>query len=325
MKEKTVKTDCGIIVARFHLHELHEAHKDLIQSVINRHERTIIFLGLSPLKNTENNPLEFKHRKAMIEERFSDVEIHYIDDNRDDIVWSTILDKQIRKWLNPTQTATLYGSRDSFLKCYHGKFPTCELESEIFVSATEIRRKIINSYPPTKDFRAGLIAGTGLRFPTAYQTVDGAIINDKGDFLMAQKPGETKWRFIGGFSDPRSTSLEMDIVREIKEEAGNIEVSEPHYLGSTLIDDWRYRKEKDKIKTAFFIVKFLWGSPTGGDDIESVKWFHLKDMTDKNIVPEHIVLVKMLVEKFINNKVLMDTLLPKNEKIDVVTGNAIMP
>lgn len=311
MKEKADKTDCGVVVARFHLHELHVAHKDLIQSVLNRHERVIIFLGLSPLKNTINNPLEFKHRKAMIEEVFPQVEVHYIDDNRDDNVWSANLDKQIRKWLNPGQTVTLYGSRDSFLKCYHGKLTTCELESEVFVSATEIRKKIINSYPPTKDFRAGLIAGTGLRHPISYQTVDVAIVNEKQEYLMARKPGELQWRFIGGFSDPNRPNLEADVIHEVKEEANGIEVGPPVYIGSTLIDDWRYRREKDKIKTALFLVKFLWGCPSGSDDVEAVKWMKLKELTDTyNIVPEHWVLVNMLVDKFVNNVPMYNAFFP---------------
>jgi len=306
MKEKRADaTACGVIVARFQLHELHDAHRDLIKSVVDRHERIIIFLGLSPLKNTVNNPLEFKQRKAMIDEEFKDcaknIEIHYIDDNRDDHVWSKNLDKQLAKWLNPGQSATLYGSRDSFLKCYHGKYPVCELESDYFVSATDIRRKIINNYPPTKDFRAGLIAATGLKYPTAFQTVDVAVVNDKGEVLLVKKPGEIQWRFIGGFSDPKSQSLEEDVRREIHEETG-VATGDPVYLGSTLIDDWRYRRETDKIKTAFFVVKYLYGAPQGADDVEVAGWVSLNDLIkDQNIVPEHVVLLKMLIEKYLGN------------------------
>lgn len=298
MKEKTDKTDVGVIVARFQLHELHEAHKDLINSVRKNHERVIIFLGLAPLKNTLKNPLEFKHRKSMIEDDFKDVEVHYVDDNRDDTIWSKNLDKQISKWLNPNQTVTLYGSRDSFLNHYHGKFNTCELESEYFVSATEVRKKIMNSYPPTKDFRAGLIAATGLKYPTAFQTVDVVVINDKNEVLLVKKPDETKWRFIGGFSDPRSNSLEEDASREVREETG-IEISKPKYIGSTLIDDWRYRGENDKIKTALFVAKYVFGKPEGADDVEAAKWFQLNKLTSEDIVPEHKVLLKMFAEEYL--------------------------
>jgi bifunctional NMN adenylyltransferase/nudix hydrolase len=301
MKEKTEKTDVGIIIARFHTHELHAAHKDLIKSVLNKHERVIIFLGLSPLKNTLNNPLEFRHRKAMIEEEFKNVEIHYVDDNRSDEVWSKKLDGQIQKWLNPRQTAMLYGSRDSFIPHYHGKYPTCELESEYFVSATEVRKKIINSYPPSKDFRAGLIAATGLKYPTAYQTVDIAVVNwPRNEILLVQKPGEDKWRFIGGFSDPKSNSLEDDAKREVGEETG-VEVGNIQYLGSTKIVDWRYRNEIDSVKTAFFIAEYIFGNPKGADDVAAAKWFKIADLKTENIVEEHAVLLDMFLNKYITH------------------------
>lgn len=303
MKEKLNKTDVGIIVGRFHTHDLHEAHKDLIQSVLDRHERVIIFLGLAPIKNTIINPLDFKSRKAMIEESFKDVEIHYVDDNRDDSVWSKNLDKQIQKWLLPTQTVTLYGSRDCFIKHYSGKFPTCELESEIFVSATEIRKKIINNYPPTRDFRAGMIAATGTRFPTAYQTVDVAIINTpKNEILLVKKPNENKFRFCGGFSDPRSNSLEDDAKREVMEETG-VEVAYPQYVGSTLIKDWRYEYEQDKIKTALFVAEYMFGTPQGADDVEVAKWFKLSTLKKEDLMEEHGILLDMLINKYINTKI----------------------
>ena len=299
MKEKQDKTDVGVIVARFHAHELHEAHKDLIQTVLDKHERVIIFLGLSPLKNTLRKPLDFKSRKAMIEESFKNVEVHYVDDNRDDAVWSKNLDRQIQKWLNPAQTVTLYGSRDSFIKHYSGKYPTCELEAEVFVSATEIRKKIINNYTPTKDFRAGMIAATGTRYPIAYQTVDIAILNStKGEILLVKKPTEPKFRFCGGFSDPNSISLETDAKREVKEETG-IEIGEPQYIGSTLINDWRYASENDKIKTAFFVAEYIFGAPQGADDVEVAKWFKLNTLTKGDLMEEHGVLLDMFVNKYL--------------------------
>ena len=52
--------------------------------------------------------------------------------------------------------------------------------------------------------------------------------------LLVKKPGEKAWRFIGGFSDPSSNSLEEDAKREVKEETG-VDISEPVYLGSSLI------------------------------------------------------------------------------------------
>lgn len=299
MKERKTQTDIGVIVARFMVHELHEAHKDLIQSVIDRHERVIVFLGCSPLRNTPNAPLDFKHRQAMIHEDFPNVEVHYVDDNRSDEVWSANLDRQIAKWSAPGQTATLYGSRDSFLKHYKGKNPTCELEPEIFISGSQVRKSISVNYPSSKDYRAGVIAATFQHYPTAYQTVDIAILNeDETELLLAKKPGEKQWRFVGGFSDPRSESLEEDARREVQEETG-IEISDPKYIGSTKINDWRFRGEKDCIKTALFTAKYMFGKPEGADDVEAVKWFKIADLTVSDFVPEHHKLFDMFLNKYL--------------------------
>ena len=301
MKEKTNKTDVGVVMARFQCHEIHQGHRDLLDTVISKHSRVIVFLGVSPIRNTMANPLDFKHREYMIKAEYPNVEVYYQDDNRSDEVWSKNLDKQLSKWLNPGQTATLYGSRDSFISHYSGKFPTCELESEIIISASQIRKEIINNYVPSKDFRAGLIAATGLHYPLAQQTVDIAIINDADEVLLAKKPGESLWRFVGGYSDARSQSLEEDAKREVMEETG-VEVSEPVYIGSTIINDWRYRGLKDKIKTAFFVAKYIFGKPEGADDVELVKWFKFSELTDEKnevIIEEHRVLKTMFIEKVI--------------------------
>lgn len=307
MKEKVNKpTDVGVIVGRFQVNELHEAHIDLITSVTNKHDRVLVFLGNSIIRNTTSNPLDYRARRAMIADKFPNVEIHYINDNPSDLAWSKNLDKLISEQLMPLQTVTLYGSRDSFLKGYSGKYNTCELEATTFISGTEVRRRVSNNYPATSDYRAGMIAATAYRYPTAFQCVDIAVVNDKQEVLLARKPDEKKWRFIGGFSDPRTPSLEEDAKREVQEEAG-IEVEIISYLGSTLIDDWRYRGEQDKIKTALFLAKYIFGKPEGADDIAEVKWVPIgTGLAKDNIEPLHHVLVDMFNEKFGNNRELQD-------------------
>ena len=312
MKEKVTKaTDVGVIVGRFQVNELHEAHVDLITSVLNKHDRVLVFLGNSTIRNTLNNPLDYRARRTMIADKFPAVEIHYINDNPSDTAWTKNLDKLIGEQLLPMQTVTLYGSRDSFLKCYTGKFNTCELEATTFISGTEVRRRVCNNYPPTADYRAGMIAATAYRFPTAFQTVDIAVVNDKGELLLARKPEEKKWRFIGGFSDPASVSLEEDAKREVQEEAG-VEVGNITYLGSTLINDWRYRGEIDKIKTALFVAKYVFGKPEGADDVAEVKWVSINNLTKNDIVETHHVLIDMFNEKFGANRELQEKFFKPN-------------
>ena len=311
MKEK--KIDCGVVIGRFQVNELHEAHIDLINSVIQKHDRVLLFLGNSIIRNTTSNPLDYRARRAMIADKFPNVEIHYINDNPSDTAWSKSLDKQIGEQLLPLQSVTLYGSRDSFLKAYSGKYNVCELEATTFISGTEVRRRVCNNYPPTADYRAGMIAATAYRYPTAFQTVDIAVVNEKGEILLARKPDEKKWRFIGGFSDPRSVSLEADAKREVTEEA-SIEVDDITYLGSTLIDDWRYRGEHDKIKTALFLAKYIYGKPEGADDIAEVKWVQIgTGLTKDNIEPLHHVLVDMFNDKFGGNRELQDKFFKLNK------------
>ena len=312
MKEKVTKaTDVAVIVGRFQVNELHEAHIDLITSVLNKHDRVLLFLGNSTIRNTLNNPLDYRARRTMIADKFPAVEIHYINDNPSDSTWTKNLDKLIGEQLLPMQTVTLYGSRDSFLKCYTGKYTTCELEATTFISGTEVRRRVCNNYPPTADYRAGMIAATAYRFPTAFQTVDIAVVNDKGELLLARKPEEKKWRFIGGFSDPSSTSLEEDAKREVQEEAG-VEVGNITYLGSTLINDWRYRGEIDKIKTALFVAKYVFGKPEGADDVAEVKWVSINNLTKNDIVETHHVLIDMFNEKFGANRELQEKFFKPN-------------
>lgn len=314
MKEKAnTPADVGIIVGRFQVNELHEAHIDLINSVIQKHDRVLLFLGNSIIRNTTSNPLDYRARRAMIADKFPNVEVHYINDNPSDAAWSKSLDKQIGEQLLPMQSVTLYGSRDSFLKAYSGKYNVCELEATTFISGTEVRRRVCNNYPPTADYRAGMIAATAYRYPTAFQTVDIAVVNDKGEILLARKPDEKKWRFIGGFSDPRSVSLEADAKREVTEEA-SVEVDDITYLGSTLIDDWRYRGEQDKIKTALFLAKYIYGKPEGSDDVAEVKWVPIgTGLTKDNIEPLHHVLVDMFNDKFGGNRELQDKFFQLNK------------
>ena len=312
MKEKSSKFDVGAIIGRFNIHELHEAHLDLINTVVSKHDRVIIFLGNSSLRNTFNNPLDFRSRRQMISESFPNIEVHYINDiPGDNEQWSKNLDKLISEHITPHQSVMLYGSRDSFIKSYFGKFPTCELEATTFISATEVRRKVCNNYPPTKDYRAGMIAATAYRYPTAYQTVDIAVVNEKGEVLLGRKPNEKKLRFIGGFSDPKSNSLEEDAKREVSEEA-KIEVGNITYIGSTLINDPRFKNEVDCIKTAFFVAKYIFGKPEGSDDIAEVKWIPLSILTDDIVEPLHHVLVTMLSDKFIHNRELYNKIITSN-------------
>lgn len=292
--------DVGVLVGRFQVHELHDGHLDLLDHVFENHDRVIIFLGVSPLPNSASNPLDFESRKQMLLDEYPQANVLYVNDHPSDHVWSRKLDEQITSLVLPGQSVMLYGGRDSFLPHYHGRFPTQELMQDMVLSGTEIRRQIARgSARNSPDFRAGAIWASMSRFPTAYQCVDVAVFNeDQSRILLGRKRSDgERFRFFGGFSDPSSEALEQDARREVKEEAG-IDITDPVYVGSAKIDDWRYRYERDCIKTALFRAKYLSGRPTPGDDIDGeVKWFDLTDLNEETLVPAHHPLLDLLKGK----------------------------
>lgn len=295
LAELQERTPVGGIVARFQGNYLHEGHIDLIETVKSRHGRVLIFLGCSTKARDNEDPIDYRNRAAMIREKYPDIEIFDVWDNRCNKNWSKDLDKLIQKQLSPGQKITLYGSRDSFVPCYQGRFPTITLEPEINISATMIRKQIQVNYPSSEQFRAGMIYATALNYPVSYQAVDVAIFNED-KLLLVKKPGEVKWRFVGGFAEPDSGSLEEDAKREAQEETG-LEVGDIQYVGSAKIDDWRYRKSKSKIKSALFTAQYVFGRAEGADDVEFAKWFLWDEVNAELLVEEHGVLFELLKKK----------------------------
>lgn len=298
MKPVMDKYDVGVIVGRFQVPYLHSAHRALIETVCEEHSRVLLFLGLAQIAATRNNPLPLDHRKQMILSEFPDVTIGYMKDVDSDEIWSKRLDRQINELLMPTESAVLYGSRDSFIDLYHGKYQARELEPESYVSGTEIRNQIAKRAKSSQDFREGMVFAAYNQYPKVVPTVDIAVFSeDYSKILMGRKADEKQWRLIGGYADPRSTSYEADAIRETHEEAGGMNLDKMIYLGSFNIDDWRYRTEVDKIRTSLFATRKLWGAPRPGDDICELKWFDtnfeeewtLEDNFDQSLlcVPHH--------------------------------------
>jgi bifunctional NMN adenylyltransferase/nudix hydrolase len=288
MKEKTTKTDVGVIVARFQVHNLTEAHIDLVETVRNKHNKVIIFLGLSPVIGTRINPLDFESRKQMVLEKFPDVTVLYIKDVPDDAAWSKRLDEQIGDLLNPGQTVTLYGSRDSFINHYNGHYTVTEFEASAVVSGTELRKEISSKVKASADFRAGVIWAVYNQFPKVHATIDVIIYDERGRLLLVRKNNEKLFRFVGGFAQPDTDNFEDDAKREVLEEVG-VEVADYEYVGNAKIDDWRYRQQIDKIKTIVFKAKYIYGAISIKDtaEIAEARWFYCADLKEGDFVPEH--------------------------------------
>lgn len=295
--------EIGVIVARFQVHKLHPSQRRLIDLVCENHKKVILFLGVSVIPNTERNPLDFATRKVMIQNDYPNIVILPIQDCRSNKTWSFNLDNQIRMAFGE-RTALLYGSRDSFIPFYEGRFKTTELTTDTFYSGTEVRKQVSKEILGSEDFRAGIIHANYGRYPVAYPTVDIACFNNEGQLLLAQKPGEDKWRFIGGFVDPTDETLERAARREFSEESGNCEIGELTYVSSHKINDWRYANDKNGIITTLFMGNYIFGSIKPSDDISALKWFDITDFDEDDyesysdkIMFEHIPLMEALLNK----------------------------
>jgi len=291
------KKDIGVIVGRFQIHDLHPEHKKLIDTVINNHNKVILFLGCTPALSTKKNPLDFATRKVMVEEIYGDKlsAILPLYNHKFDDEWSRNLDKKIREVFQ-VGSVVLYGSKDSFIPYYKGIFDTCELVPDNFVSATDIRDEIKNKVLRSKEFRAGVIYATQNSFPKTYSTIDVAIMNeDYSKVLLGRKDYEKEFRFIGGFVDPTDETLVQTVKREAQEETG-LEIDDVKYICSRKINDWRYRGEEDcSIMTHFHIAKKIFGSEKASDDIIEVKWFDLETIDKVSLVKEHQYLMSELL------------------------------
>lgn len=290
----SASADIGVLVGRFQVHELHESHRTVIEAMIARHKKAMICLGVSPALVTKRNPLDFVARKEMLLAAYPQLTVFALPDMRSDEEWSAALDARIRE-VSPVGTVLLYGNRANVIDRYTGAFLTEELEQHVFITGADIRAGISSRVQSSPDFRAGVIYAAYNQYPKVYPTVDVAVLKN-GSVLLARKPGEQLYRFIGGFTDPTDANYESAARREVKEETG-IEIDKPEFAGSAQIDDWRYRNEDDAIITLFFTARYRSGDIAPNDDIAEARLVRLIDFTPDILVPEHRVLYNLLNAK----------------------------
>lgn len=301
--------EVGVIIGRFQTNRLHEGHINLISHVLSNHKKAVLILGVSRVQNTKKNPLDFASRKAMIQKLFPSLMILPVMDQRYDEKWSSEIDSAISMPFGEKKTV-IYGSRDSFIPHYKGKFQVIELEASFDHNATNIRAEVAKETLDSTDFRAGVIYSAFNQRPVSYPTVDICAYNDDGEILMGRKPNEKYWRFVGGFVDPTDESYEQAAIREFREETGgNCVISDLKYILSHRVKDWRYAKEESGIMTTLFLGHRNMGFAKASDDIADVKWIPIREFSNfdtvrTKVMPEHREMMLALVNKVYDEKLI---------------------
>jgi len=291
----------GAVVGRFQVHELHDAHKFIIDQVVNNHKKSIIFLGVPKVVGTKKNPLDFDTRKKMVQASYPDSVILALPDIGDDFKWTAELDRRIRE-VYPIGDVLMYGGRDSFIPYYkkgNGQFDCKELDQYTFVSGTEVRKAVSETVKNSSDFRAGVIYQAYNQYPKVHPCVDIAPLSKDGDMLLlAKKPDENGWRFIGGFVHPKDESYEHTVVRKLKSDSNlDVDVDDLKFIGTCKVPDWRYRSEEDKIFTILYKSKKFTGDIQPSDDVSELKWWNIDELKSLTpIVDEHKPLMSMILK-----------------------------
>lgn len=288
----------GVIIARFQTPYLHDGHKGLIDEIQAAHNKVVIVLGISAAATSKRNPFDFYTREKMLRQYAPHIVVLPLADNTSDKVWSENLDNLLLNTFS-AENFVLYGSRDSFIPFYSGKLSTKELASSSQHSSTTVRYNEGDRVLDSLDFRLGVNYAVQNAYPSVYATVDVAVLGlNNTQLLLGRKHGANQWRLPGGFSDPTDGSFEEAAKRELSEECGSFETGKMQYIASAKIDDWRYRKEENKIITLLFATTHVYGTPQAGDDLAEVKWFAIdqlpKMMEEKQITAEHSQLIQLL-------------------------------
>lgn len=290
------KYDIGVIIGRFQVPQLTDAHKELINLVRNNHKKVLILIGTTETLGTKSNPLGYDSRMKMIQKDFPNCILSYVQDNKSDEVWSKDVDSIIRT-IYPLGTICLYGSRKSFIPCYSGKLDTFELGVISDSEGSKIRNEAGKVICDSADFRKGVIYSSQNQYPKVFLTVDIAVIKKEGReirVLMGRRKGLEKFRFPGGFVSPIDENLEVSARRELTEEI-DVEADDFEYISSNLQQDWRYKDKDEKIMTVFFKAQYIFGSIKPKEEFEETQWILLSPWAVQKIEDSHITLFETLI------------------------------
>jgi len=301
--------EVGAVVGRFQLSDLHDGHGFLIDTVVNNHKKVIILLGVTRALGTPENPvripsrenvLDFTSRQYMIQEIYPNVIVVPIQDKNSNEIWSEAVDQKIRE-VFPNEKVLLYGGRDSFIPCYHGKFDTKALDPEIYISATEVRNSVSKEVLKSSDFRSGQIYHAYQQTPVLYTNYKIAVQeDDKILFCIINEIGvkKSKFRLLEGLAGINDQSIEVGAKRVLGNLIGNLEVDTQYEMSKSKIE---FGNKTHRVMNLLITAKKNWGSikPQGNFTFQ---WFSIKDLESegfmiKNIEEDQFDFVHYLINK----------------------------
>ena len=297
----------GVVVGRFQVPHLHAGHYQLLRQAASQSKALLVLVGdRAGMAPTPSNPIPAELRVSHVTEVLDGIvealpepinfKVAVIRDYPSDHDWSDNVDAHIEDAF-PGMAPVMYHSRDSFREYYHGKYQTFIEINEVGTQSGTSYRSTLCSAGPAGSFdlhsttikhidkratyelglRNGYILAANAAFPTAFGVVDMIIQDAKTNrFVGIKKNDFLSLHLPGGFCDPTSFSNEEDASRETLEEVGLvIDESSWVYMGSTNINDWRYRGEKHQIRSNiyFAIVDSDTQTLEAGDDAVSVDWY----------------------------------------------------
>lgn len=288
----------GVIVGRFQVDALHFGHQHLIGFVRDQHDDVLLVLGVRHGARSKLYPLKFGEREQMIRELYgSAVRIAALSDNPiDPKFWSRHLDDLIEE-MYPGRPAILYGSRQSFIPLYSGKFPAVEVPVLVAGSGTKVRAEM--KFPGNRDARAAIIYEIENRYPFMYSTSDLAIVDKQQGriLLIGKNQHEGYLSFVGGHAGKEDPGAMAVARREASEEIPGVEFGELRYLDTLTIDDPRYRGTPDGIMTTFFEAPYLGGVAKPSDDADTAEWVGKGELISR-LVPWHRRLGNLLLDRW---------------------------
>jgi len=257
------------------------------------------------------SPLDFKMRETMIHERFPNVKVLPVPDQKypenriaalEEAMASVGVEESIKLYCDP-EFAELYNAHST-------KWTAGFLDWSFKVIENAMRdiSTFDANWSETEAFRRGMVYAMAKQYPISWFAVDIAITRTltsdlqgillekpKVQVLLGRKPGEKNWRFPGGFKDRSDDGLEPAVFREANEETNSDLLTTATYIGSKNVNDWRYRGERDGVTTAFFHVAYYGKTePVAGDDLEEIKWFDADTLSFDLMEGEHKILLTML-------------------------------